>query len=1354
MTIVKKLDDGSFISFRDNTDPDFIARRTKEKNLAIAQEKGDISRVLGPDYNPGETIEKDAITPTGFAGRGALSGLVSLVSEPVETAGYLAQLTGQEQLGQELVKRAEAVKQTYAPDIEGGGLSAEVPKALVQFGVPATFVLKAMKGRGKIAQAVALGLGEAIFASSDMESMGDSFIGVGPTLTKELDQLEGQEKAFQALLNKGKIGLEASALTLGIPAMFSSLGAAFGTAASIGAKVPGVQEAAQGLKDFSSYVGDQVDSFLKSRPDSYIGDKGAALFRYRGALPTKEAAEIRDARAIEFGALAAKNQLALDEINQTMSLAFKSGKDNSVAEKNIMDALDNYLFPADDILEKGSADYAQAISRQEEAAKILVQTDKDLGWVSANLTTKTNVDDIVSDYSLFRAAKRARETIDEYSERINLRPEFLPEGAKDTIAGQLGLYATRQYRAFLDDSYVPTEEVAERALQTVMAANKKSGIEITREEGIKQLNDLKSAKGFANSSLNPQDLVEDQVLSKVNDGILKGRALNSESIREYLGEYTTKAKFAGRELSVDERKKNLMVKVKETVGRQSAIITKGNFITNLKKYNDSAALPNDKKIFLDAPPLTSADDYVKLSGVGYGPVSGKYVKKSYLEALEKNKDGFYQKIPLFGEAYGAFLGAKGVSQLGKTVYNVVGQIRNVTSAMGFAIANGNLPNMKTFSESWTLVGSNVMRRFPKDADRRKLFEFYQSKGIVGQQAQLGELNSLIDEAAKAGGATGKLFSSKFMQAAQNNIMTRLYQGGDDVWRIFNFESELQKLNSMVRSSQAKQIPYMVKATTSEQIELARRAGLDPNNFNIFDLRNEGLIKNFLEDQAAVITRDVVPNYERVPEIVRMIRRTPFGNFIAYPAEIIRTSVNILEQAIKEVASSNSEVRARGMERLLGFGAITTGIPAGVQATGMMLTGTNQEQLNAYLRSFAWPWEKTATMIPIGTDKDGNITEVINLSYTMPYDFLARPFRAVQQSIDNGQVSEKENMDILNEAVGMMYNDMFSPFLGESLLTERVLDVFTRNGETKFGTRIWNPNENVGAGEKAYAGIAHIFNGLVPSLAPAELNPKVSLKRAYENVPGDGTLGDKITQFGFRAFNVRDLPRSVLVESQLVDPQYRVSDRGEQVDFFSEMTQGMSGVKTVKIDVEKKLKYQAFEAAREIASASQELRALRKAYGKRVPEEFANAYKRSNEIRYKALKELSVAIDDAEYLGLKKGDIAQILSDAKVKNYQNVMNNEFIPYSPPPEIFFDAYEASETKIRNVPDMGPMYQDYGQRSGQQLSPPIQRPQVVPGQGLDLRLFSDKSEGTQLPLSQEKRASNALKQKELNKLLGLDD
>ena len=53
------------------------------------------------------------------------------------------------------------------------------------------------------------------------------------------------------------------------------------------------------------------------------------------------------------------------------------------------------------------------------------------------------------------------------------------------------------------------------------------------------------AQGFLNSSLNPKNIVEDQVLTKVNDGILKGRAMNSQAIRDYLGEYTANPTIAG-----------------------------------------------------------------------------------------------------------------------------------------------------------------------------------------------------------------------------------------------------------------------------------------------------------------------------------------------------------------------------------------------------------------------------------------------------------------------------------------------------------------------------------------------------------------------------------------------------------------------------------------------------------------------------------------------------------------------------------------------------------------------------------------------------------------------------------------
>jgi len=1358
MAIWRYLEDGSSIAFSNDTDPNEISRTLREKNLAIKKQNELILKQTRPEYNPGEELEKEDIGTFGSAGRGILNGLVSIPTNIQSTVGYGLQALGQEELGEEVVRRANAIQEIYAPDIEGLGFSADLTKALVQFGLPAGIVFKATQGASKAAQVVALGTGEAVVASEDMESLGDLYIGVGPTLTKDLQHLEGQEKAYQALLNKGKIGLEASAITLGIPKLFQAIGATFSGVAEVGAKVPGVNQTFKAVKDFSDNASKGMDKLIQSSPAL---DKTLGLFRYRGALPTKEVAEIRDARSVEFAALAFKNQITLDELNNTMSQAFKTGKENGVAEKNIMDALNDYLFPIDDIVEEGSAGQIIGRERQRKAAEILIETDKKLGWLpeskKVNLSLNAGdlskvADGIDSDFSLFRAAKRARDTIDEYSTRIQKRPEFLPEGAKDTLGAQIGLYGTRQYRAFLDPGWSPTGEQAEKAIEAIKEANRRAGKEVSEREISESLFELTSAKGFLNSSLNPKNIVEDQVLTKVNDGILKGRAMNSQAIRDYLGEYTANPTIAGRKLSIDERKANLMVKAKETMGRQAGIITKGNFIKYLDDYNKTLK----DKIFLDFPPPGS-QDYEKLRGPGYGPLKDKYVKKSYLQALEKNRDSWYQNVPVLGAAYSSFLGLKGISQMGKTVYNPTGQIRNVTSAMGFAIANGNLPNMHTFSEAWTVVGSNIMKRFPKDTTGKKKFEEYSKRGIVGQQAQLGELNSLIDEAAKAGGATGKLFSSKFMQSTQNNIMTRLYQGGDDIWRIFNYETESQKILSAIRSSQVKNTPFMVRATTNEQRAIAKRAGIRDENlgsFNIFDLKNKQAIKDFAQEEAALITRDVVPNYERVPEIVNMIRRTPFGNFIAYPAEIIRTSANILGQSIKEISSENPYMRARGMERLLGFGAVTTAIPAGAVSVGMAVTGANQEQIAAFKRSFAWPWEKTATLLPVSTDDEGNIKEVINLSYTMPYDYLTRPFAAVQQAVDNGITTEADLNKILFDSFELMYQDMFSPFLGESMITERTLDVFTRNGETRFGTRVWDDNPNIGVGEKVYAGIAHIFNGLIPTISPVKLNPRTSFLKAAESIPGDGSLGEKAADFGFRAFQVGDLPRSVLVESKLVDPSFRVSERGTQVDFFGEMTEAMGGLKNTKLNIETKLRYQAIEAASEVRSASGELQRLRRAYGKRVPEEFLNAYKKANEIRFKALKELSVAVDDAQYLGVKNQEIFRILSEAGVADWENVVNNVFIPYEPPPDIFYDAYRTDKTKVRNVPSMTEMYKDYSERIGQQLSPKIQRPQVVPGQGVNLRLFSDKSEGSQLSSSEDKRASDALRQKEINKMLGLDD
>ena len=118
------------------------------------------------------------------------------------------------------------------------------------------------------------------------------------------------------------------------------------------------------------------------------------------------------------------------------------------------------------------------------------------------------------------------------------------------------------------------------------------------------------------------------------------------------------------------------------------------------------------------------------------------------------------------------------------------------------------------------------------------------------------------------------------------------------------------------------------------------------------------------------------------------------------------------------------------------------------AGGLALTGSDLEQVNAYKRSFAADWERNAMLIPIATDKNGNITDFYNFSYTNPYDYLTRSGRAVFNAVNNGITSEKELNQIAFDAAVESGREFFSPFLGESILTEKILDI-GRN-QTRFG----------------------------------------------------------------------------------------------------------------------------------------------------------------------------------------------------------------------------------------------------------------------------------------------------------------
>ena len=106
----------------------------------------------------------------------------------------------------------------------------------------------------------------------------------------------------------------------------------------------------------------------------------------------------------------------------------------------------------------------------------------------------------------------------------------------------------------------------------------------------------------------------------------------------------------------------------------------------------------------------------------------------------------------------------------------------------------------------------------------------------------------------------------------------VYMGVDDIFKIIVYESELATLS--------KAYPDMLKTPTK--------------------------LKQ-LEKQASQIVTNTMPTYDKVPPAIKAIRRLPIGNFVSFPAEILRNTVYSVKQSIKEISTPNSVIKARGVK---------------------------------------------------------------------------------------------------------------------------------------------------------------------------------------------------------------------------------------------------------------------------------------------------------------------------------------------------------------------------------------------------------------------------------------------------------
>ena len=470
---------------------------------------------------------------------------------------------------------------------------------------------------------------------------------------------------------------------------------------------------------------------------------------------------------------------------------------------------------------------------------------------------------------------------------------------------------------------------------------------------------------------------------------------------------------------------------------------------------------------------------------------------------------------------------KGFAQMGKTVFGPFTHSRNFFSGAFTTTATGNaiIPPkelIKNLNLALKTIQPQTMYRVTGDPKWRNirgvnttdptklvnleeggqgLYQFLLDESVVNSSATYRDVLGLLKDIQKGGDFLTRVFD-KFGKRSKGLIKWSqdMYIAEDDIWKVFNFLGESYKMNRAFQNAVAK---GQIK---SSQI---------PSQLEIYK-------------ESARVIRNTVPNYAYVSDFVQGMRRSPLGNFVSFPAEIIRTSTNIMEEGMKNVRGQNEfllkhkldpKLFARnGYEKLAGFAFTTAALPVMVYQGAKWLYGISEDKIQA-IREMVAPWSVDSTLLPY-VNEDGSYGYV-DFSHGSFYDTITNPVQAVLNGVNAND--DKPLVTGLANGVVRAIGRLIDPFISESIWLGVVQDLFARNGVTRDGRRIFNERDTLG--NKIWASMKHAAYTMSPGSLP-------QLRRLYAAMAGETIKGQQyeipkelLGFFGFRGVDL-DPPRTL------------------------------------------------------------------------------------------------------------------------------------------------------------------------------------------------------------------------------------
>lgn len=698
----------------------------------------------------------------------------------------------------------------------------------------------------------------------------------------------------------------------------------------------------------------------------------------------------------------------------------------------------------------------------------------------------------------------------------------------------------------------------------------------------------------------------------------------------------------------------------------------GKLLEEAKAYNEIATTGEGKWLFDTAEDAAKAfkvklEDLQELKfaeGSLPNAMSGKFTTKEIAnEFMENNKRS--RLLDLY--KYTLVL-PKSISQKMKTIYSPFTHVRNFISGAMFTTMNGNgIEALKSLGKTSTYktLGtgqSTGLRKLVKDPEAFAKYQKLQRLGVINTSVTFGEAENLFNNAAKIVNTGDEGYDLLFNQMVKpfkgvNKLKETIKKGGrtisqgardfymmeDDIWKMASWDAELLKYSKAIDDETFTNLLKRWEAGDVKANQTIKRLlGRNIDEVNDIVKNADGTInfgksrEQFLDVTAANIVKNTVPNYNYVPKLVKILAYAPLGNFVSFPAEIIRTTAGVLSKGIDEIQIGKElgsrALQARGLARI--GGAITTGMAAPVAAVELAkgLYGATDETIEA-IREFV-PWFQEGNIIqPLGKTEDGKGYKYRDLSYVFPYEAMVAPAIGVMASVGKGDTEQATQAQILQGAING-FAKLLAPFATESMFTEKLADVsplLGRGGQTKDRRDIYETTDSLEM--KVQKSLAHMFDAFLPG----------SLSQINRLIYAEDGIGVNV-------FDTQPQP----------DKHSRTYKFGDEIG-------GIFGFRVQEIDPATSAKYKVTQFNKDIRDIEGGFigDAITSAglfgYGVPTVDDIVSSYLYAEQRRFKYFQDMNKFYSAAKELGINMRDVREEFDRIQDKSVKNaIINGRYDP----------------------------------------------------------------------------------------------